>query len=149
MAKDQKTTGVMDNVRDVVSKNPAAERLFGEVQDFVKMRAEDLVDSLGDRISDVADKLEDVASNGGAVKKAAKSMSEGDSPLKAGVKALGTGVKDKVSDMVGGGSGGGKSTKATIIAESIEIGVPVSVAYNQWTQFQEWSRFTKGVQRVD
>src|SRR3954452_14530372 len=149
MANDQKSTGVMDNVRDVVAKNPAAERLMDEVQDFVKMRAEDLVDSLGDRISGVTDRLEDFAAKGGAGQKAAKAVSEGDSPLKAGVKALGTGVKDKVSDMVGGGSGGGKSTKATIIAESIEIGVPVSVAYNQWTQFQEWSRFTKGVQRVD
>ena len=30
----------------------------------------------------------------------------------------------------------------------IDVAVPVSVAYNQWTQFEEFPRFMKGVQEV-
>jgi uncharacterized membrane protein len=35
------------------------------------------------------------------------------------------------------------------IEESIEIDVPVSTAYNQWTQFESFPVFMDGVQRVD
>src|SRR3954469_3930465 len=127
-------SGVLDNVRDLVTKNPAADRLMSELQDYAKNRAQGLVESLGDRIGDTAGRLEDFASNGGAVKKAAKSVSEGDSPLKAGAKAAATGLKDKVTGMLGGGGGGNTDgVKSTSIAESIEVGVPASVAYNQWT----------------
>src|SRR3954447_17020650 len=143
-------SGVLDNVRDLVTKNPAADRLISELQDYAKNRAQGLVDSLGDRIGDTAGRLEDFASNGGAMKKAAKSVSEGDSPLKAGAKAAATGLKDKVTGMLGGGGGGSSDgVKSTSIAESIEVGVPASVAYNQWTQFEEFGRFTKGVKKVD
>ena len=34
------------------------------------------------------------------------------------------------------------------IEESIEIEVPVSTAYNQWTQFEEFPRFMEGVKSV-
>jgi uncharacterized membrane protein len=34
------------------------------------------------------------------------------------------------------------------IEESIEVGVPVRVAYNQWTQFEEFPRFMEGVKEV-
>src|SRR3954469_25853010 len=143
-------SGGLDNVRDLVTKNPAADRLMSELQDYARNRAQGLVDSLGDRIGDTAGRLEDFASNGGAMKKAAKSVSEGDSPLKAGAKAAATGLKDKVSGMLGGGGGGSSDgVKSTSIAESIEVGVPASVAYNQWTQFEEFGRFTKGVKKVD
>src|SRR4051794_35913191 len=143
-------SGVLDNVRDLVTKNPAADRLMSELQDYARNRAQGLVDSLGDRIGDTAGRLEDFASNGGAMKKAAKSVSEGDSPLKAGAKAAATGLKDKVTGMLGGGGGGSSDgVKSTSIAESIEVGVPASVAYNQWTQFEEFGRFTKGVKKVD
>src|SRR3954447_21323733 len=141
-------SGVLDNMRDLVTKNPAADRLMSELQDYARNRAQGLVESLGDRIEDTAERLEDFASNGGAVKKAAKSVSEGDSPLKAGAKAAATGLKDKVTGMLGGG-GSSDGVKSTSIAESIELGVPASVAYNQWTQFEEFGRFTKGVQKVD
>src|SRR4051812_42371846 len=99
-------SGVLDNVRDLVTKNPAADRLMSELQDYARNRAQGLVDSLGDRIGDTAGRLEDFASNGGAMKKAAKSVSEGDSPLKAGAKEAATGLKDKVTGMLGGGGGG-------------------------------------------
>ena len=36
----------------------------------------------------------------------------------------------------------------TTVEESIEVGVPVSTAYNQWTQFEEFPRFMEGVEQV-
>ncbi|MGL6280636.1 MAG: SRPBCC family protein [Gaiella sp.] len=34
------------------------------------------------------------------------------------------------------------------IEESIEVSVPVSTAYNQWTQFEEFPQFMEGVKEV-
>ena len=34
------------------------------------------------------------------------------------------------------------------IEESIEVNVPLSTAYNQWTQFEEFPRFMEGVEQV-
>ncbi|TDB79480.1 SRPBCC family protein [Micromonospora sp. KC721] len=36
----------------------------------------------------------------------------------------------------------------TVVDKSIEVDVPVSTAYNQWTQFEEFPRFMGGVQEV-
>lgn len=44
-------------------------------------------------------------------------------------------------------SGGGH--KSLTVIEDIDIGVPVRETYNQWTQFQEFSRFAKGVVDVE
>jgi len=51
----------------------------------------------------------------------------------------------------GGGNGGGKgkALKVTNILESIDVGVPVSVAYNQWTQFADFPKFMKKVESVE
>src|SRR5687767_16012271 len=34
------------------------------------------------------------------------------------------------------------------IRESIEVDVPISTAYNQWTQFEEFPQFMEGVEQV-
>jgi uncharacterized membrane protein len=34
------------------------------------------------------------------------------------------------------------------VEQSIEVNVPVSTAYNQWTQFEEFPRFMEGVKEV-
>jgi uncharacterized membrane protein len=34
------------------------------------------------------------------------------------------------------------------VEESIEVNVPVTTAYNQWTQFEEFPRFMEGVESV-
>src|SRR3954463_11405400 len=39
-------------------------------------------------------------------------------------------------------------TLMTTIDQSIEVDVPVSQAYNQWTQFEEFPRFMEGVEEV-
>ncbi|MFE7646080.1 SRPBCC family protein [Streptomyces phaeoluteigriseus] len=37
----------------------------------------------------------------------------------------------------------------TQVEESIEVGVPVHTAYNQWTQFETFPEFMDGVERVE
>ncbi|NYV75817.1 SRPBCC family protein [Streptomyces sp. UH6] len=37
----------------------------------------------------------------------------------------------------------------SVIEQSIDVEVPVRVAYNQWTQFKTFPRFMDGVKRVD
>jgi len=36
----------------------------------------------------------------------------------------------------------------SVVEKSIEINVPVTQAYNQWTQFEEFPRFMEGVKQV-
>jgi len=151
--------GAHQGLRDTLSKNPAAERLMGELQSYMRSRATGLVESLGDRIGDTAGMLDDLAATAGGGKKSSKGgkgkkgKSGGGgkgSVLKLGTKMLGGAVKNKVGDLLpGGGSDSSSAIKATVIEESIDIGVPVGVAYNQWTQFQEFGRFSKGVQSVN
>jgi uncharacterized membrane protein len=43
----------------------------------------------------------------------------------------------------------GAPTTPRTIDESIEVGVPVSTAYNQWTQFEDFPLFMEGVDHVE
>jgi uncharacterized membrane protein len=42
----------------------------------------------------------------------------------------------------------GSSDGVGVVEETIEVNVPVSAAYNQWTQFEEFPRFMEGVEEV-
>lgn len=46
------------------------------------------------------------------------------------------------------GRGAGAAAGMSTTTESIEIDVPVSTAYNQWTQFEEFPQFMQGVKEV-
>jgi uncharacterized membrane protein len=74
---------------------------------------------------------------------------KGDSPVGGAVKGLASGIKDKVTGGGGKGSKSPKATKATNIIESIDVGVPVRVAYNQWTEFGGFPSFMKKVEKVE
>ena len=47
------------------------------------------------------------------------------------------------------GAAAAKATKSTNIIETIDVGVPIDVAYNQWTQFGDFSGFMKKVENVE
>jgi uncharacterized membrane protein len=57
-------------------------------------------------------------------------------------KSLGGGGKS-------GGKGGGKGMKVTNIVEQIDIGAPLELTYNVWTQFQDFPTFMKKVETVN
>ena len=107
-----------------------------------------------DRVGDLADRLGDVAKDGGPGLSAAlsggRSLAEGKSPVGAAVSAGLTGLKEKVKSMFGGGGGGsGKKLKVTNIVEEIDIGLPLRVTYDLWTQFEEFPGYMKKVKSVE
>ena len=120
-------------------------------QDVLKALSERAMGSVNDRVGGLTDKFEDI-SNGGpigkAVKKGGEAAASGDSPVKGALKGAVEGVKDKIT---GGGGGGGsaKATKAINIIEEIDVGVPLRVAYNQWTTWDEFPTMMKKVESAD
>jgi uncharacterized membrane protein len=66
-----------------------------------------------------------------------------------GLKGAVGGIKDKITGGGGKGGGGSKATKATNIVETIDVGVPLQVAYNQWTEFGQFPSFMKKVESVE
>ncbi|MFH9241983.1 SRPBCC family protein [Streptomyces anulatus] len=147
----------LGGIKDDVVKNPATDRLKDELQNYLRARAEHAVTQLGHRLGDSVSKLAEPGAGGGALKSLAKggqALGEGKSPgqaaLSAGASHLKDTAKDKVKGLFGKGrkSGGGKSKSVTIV-EDIDVGVPVREAYDQWTQFQEFSSFAKGVVSVE
>ncbi|WP_405629746.1 SRPBCC family protein [Streptomyces sp. NBC_01174] len=144
-------------LKDDVANNPATDRLKEELQNYLKARTQHAVTSLGHKLGEGVGRLADGKDAGGAVKTLAKggqALSEGKSPAQAALGAGASHVKDalkeKVKGLFGKGrkSGGGKS-KSVTISEDIDVGVPVREAYDQWTQFQEFSTFAKGVVSVE
>ena len=135
-----------------------AQQLASAGQQYVEARGEQLLRNAGQRLTGVIDNMGDGSITGQATKEAAKQFVQGGSPA----KAIMSGATGAVKSMFGGnggsggdgggGDGGGKgagSRKSTNIIEDIDVGVPLSVAYNQWTQFQEFASFMKGVEGVD
>jgi hypothetical protein len=41
-----------------------------------------------------------------------------------------------------------KEALVSTIEQSVEVRVPLSTAYNQWTQFEEFPRFMEGIEEV-
>ncbi len=151
-----KTSQAGGALKSVAGELPL-DRLKDEVQDVLKALGERTMESVTQRISDATDSLTDIATNGGPVAKAAKeggkAAVQGKSPVMGALKGGVGGVKDKVKEKLpgggGGNGGGGKATKSTNIIEEIDIGAPIDVVYNQWTQFQDFAGFMKKVHNVE
>ncbi|MGH3340499.1 MAG: SRPBCC family protein, partial [Propionibacteriaceae bacterium] len=124
-----------------------------------------LVSAMADRVSVVTDRLDGLTNKmSGATGKTVKNMAKGDSApkaaLKAGVETVkdsglkgASTIKDKVSEAVGGDNDGdkGKDKKLKFIniVEELDLPVPRAVAYQAWTQFEEFPTFMKKVENVE
>ncbi|MFJ8294930.1 SRPBCC family protein [Streptomyces sp. NPDC094447] len=144
-----------DRDRDRSEKSESGlDRLFGELGEFLTAQTGQLADKATDKLGDVTDQLNDVAENGGKLTDIGGRLLQGDSPVKAVVGQSLSGLKDKVtetaSNLFGGGKGKRKSgsQKITSIVETIDVGAPLSRVYNHWTQYEDFSGFTKGVRSV-
>jgi hypothetical protein len=130
------------------------DRLKVEAGGLVNALSERALSSVQGKVEGATGRLTDFAEGNGpglmAAVTGARGMAEGKSPAKSMLSAGFAGVKEKVRGMFGGGKGGGrKKLKLTNIVEMIDVGVPVRVAYNQWTSFPDFPTFTKKVETVD
>jgi hypothetical protein len=156
MARENSQDGASHRRAD--GSNGTAGRLKEEAGGLLNALADRALSAATNKVHDATGRLTDyVEGDGGpglmAALTGAKSMAEGKGPVRSALSASFSGIKEKVSGMFGRGGkgkGGGKrKLKLTNIVEAIDVGVPVRVSYNQWTQFPDFPTFTKKVDSVD
>src|SRR3954470_13872937 len=153
MTSNQGSQDQGGGLMDTLTKNPVVGQLGEAARDYAKARGSDAIKRIGSKLTDATGSLNDTAEGGGfkgaAVKGAVQRVAQGDNPVKAALGGVGSGIKEKVKGALGKSGGAGGNKKFLSIIEDIHVGVPVNVAYNQWTQFQEFASFMKGVDSVD
>ncbi|NES16731.1 MULTISPECIES: SRPBCC family protein [Micromonospora] len=136
----------------------ARDQLGAELRNLASAIGERAVHVVTERITGATGRLSEYAKQGGgpgliAAATGAQKLAEGHSPVKAMFHAGLAGGKEKLMSAFGGGGkggkGGGKKLKVTNIVETIEVGVPVRVAYNQWTTFGDFPSFMKKVELAE
>jgi hypothetical protein len=134
------------------NSNEPMDKLKDVSQGLMKALGDKAMSSASDRVNGLTDKLGDIAGGGPigkAVAQGGEAAAEGKSPVGGALKGAVSGVKDKLTGGGGGGQGGSKPTKAINIIEEIDVGVPIRVAYNQWTQYDDWSTMMKKVENAE
>ncbi|MYW69356.1 cyclase [Streptomyces sp. SID8379] len=148
-----------------LARSEAADRLKAEAQDYLTAQATRLLTGAGHKLGRTTSRLNDIAEGNspGFTRLALESgrkLAEGKGPVRSAVEAGAGHLKDNLTEGVkglfgkGGKSGKGKSKsgsgqKPTVILESIDVGVDVRTAYDQWTQYQEFSTFARGVKNAN
>ncbi|WP_369195021.1 SRPBCC family protein [Streptomyces djakartensis] len=158
------TLGSAKSAANGESKNPladvahseAADRLKAEVQEFIAAQATRMLTGVGRKLGETTGKLNDIAEGnspglGKLALSGGRKLAEGKGPVRAALETGGSHLKDKVTGAFKNLGGGGKKgkgrsgNKPTVIIEHIDVGVPLRTAYDQWTQYQDFSTFAKGV----
>lgn len=143
------------------------EQLTHELQELAKAAGHKVLQQATGRLGGVARKLAGTAGEAGkavvgeVAKEAGKAIPGGGLKGIVGTVAKGAvgkvaeagkGAPGKIMEAVKGGGGGGGAagkTKVTNIVESIDVGVPLRVAYDQWTRFTDFPEYMKKVEKVE
>ncbi|MFJ7335123.1 SRPBCC family protein [Streptomyces sp. NPDC101116] len=149
--------GAAKNPLTDLAHSEAADRLKAELQEYLAAQATRMLTGVGRKLGETTGKLNDIAEGNspGFAKLAldgGRKIAEGKGPLRSAVELGGSRLKDKVTGAfksLGGGKGkkgkGRSGNKPTVIIEHIDVGVPLRTAYDQWTKYQDFSTFAKGV----
>jgi uncharacterized membrane protein len=141
------------SVGTAIKDSPVTSRLADEAKAYLRAKGTNMLGQVGHQVESGIGRLESGELLSPGLKEGVQRLARGDSPAKAAAGAAFAGVKDKVKNMFGGGGGGkggkGGKVKVTNIIEDIDVGVPLRVAYNQWTQFGDFPSFMKKVESVD
>ncbi|WP_433498423.1 SRPBCC family protein [Sphaerimonospora sp. CA-214678] len=155
-------------VRTAVPEMPTS-RLGREVRNLATAMVERALSSITDKVDGMAGRLTDYVEHGesgllgaltgrgtGLLASVAQALTGdgggdgGSHPIRA---ALGAYAKEKIKGIFGGGKKGkggkGKKLKVTNIVETLDIGAPLPVVYNQWTRFGDFPSFMKKVESVE
>ncbi|MCX5330256.1 MULTISPECIES: SRPBCC family protein [unclassified Streptomyces] len=142
-----------------IAQSEATDRLKAEVQEYLAVQAQRLLIGAGRKLGETTVKLNDIADGNspGFAKLAldgGRKLTEGKGPLRSAVELGASRVKDNVVGAFKGLGGkgkrkGGAGKKPTVIMEYVDVGLPLRAAYDQWTQYQDFSTFAKGVKSAN
>jgi uncharacterized membrane protein len=155
-AAGKATGAVKNNPLTDLAHSEAADRLKAEAQEYLSAQAQRALTGLGRKLGETTGKLNDIAEgkSPGFAKLAldgGRKLAEGKGPLRSALELGASRAKENVMGALknlGGGKGKRKSgggNKPTVIMESIDVGVSLRTAYDQWTQYKDFSAFAKGV----
>ncbi len=130
------------------------DRLKGEAKDFAHAVEDRALTSIRGKVTGAAGRLFDYADGGGgsgllSAVTGAATQGNGKSAGRTVLGAAGKAVSGMVSRDRGSNGGQGQNLKVTNIEEEIDVGVPVRLAYNQWTQYTDFPGFMKKVESVE
>ncbi|MFG2126321.1 SRPBCC family protein [Streptomyces sp. NPDC048751] len=160
-ATGKATGAATNNPLTGLAQSEAADRLKAEVQEYLAAQAQRVLVGAGRKLGETTVKLNDIAEgkSPGFAKLAldgGRKLVEGKGPLRAAAETGASHMKDKamgaLKNLGGGGKGkrkGGGGQKPTVIMESVDVGVDLRTAYDQWTQYQDFSTFAKGVKSAN
>lgn len=146
-AKDatREAAGAAKKAGQGILQSLPTDRLVQEAKSLLHAAAGRALSSAEDKIEGLTGRLTDYAENKGSSLLGAVTGS-GDS---GGGSVLGGAIKGGLKGMVQKITGGkGGHEKITDIVETIDIGAPRRLVYNQWTQFQDFPTFMKKVENV-
>ncbi|MFC8519125.1 SRPBCC family protein [Streptomyces sp. NPDC057257] len=143
-----------------LAHSEAADRLKAELQEYLAAQAQRLLMGFGRKLGETTVKLNDIAEGNspGFAKLAldgGRKLAEGKGPVRSALELGASRAKENVVEAfknLGGGKGkrkGGAGKKPTVIIESVDVGVDRRTAYDQWTQYQDFSTFAKGVKSAN
>jgi uncharacterized membrane protein len=135
------------------------QRLTEEARGLLEAFADKALASITEKVSDkvtettqhLLEKIESGENASPGVKAAVsgvRALTEGKGPLRAALGAGATGLKEKAKQLLKGGRGK-KALKVTNITETLDVGVPLRLAYDQWTQFEDFPNFMKKVEHAE
>jgi Polyketide cyclase / dehydrase and lipid transport len=150
-----------------------SDRLKQAAETLLRALGDKAVSSAVDRVEGLTGRLTDVAESGGSglsgLLGGGGESSEGGGGLTGALKSGASTIKDKVTGALGmggdddesedgegggdGGGGGGGGARGKFkfmnIFEAQDVGVPLRVAYDQWTQFADFPSFMKRLETVN
>lgn len=139
-----------------LAHSPAVDRLKEEARDYLAAQAQRLLVGAGRKLGETTGKLNDIAEGNSPglvqfARDSGRKLAEGKGPLRSALEMGAGRAKENVLGALKGLGGGkgkrkrGAGNKPTVIIESVDVGVPLRTAYDQWTQYQDFSTFAKGV----
>jgi uncharacterized membrane protein len=151
--------GTLSKARDEALHNPGTTRLKEELEEYIEARLAVMLEGAGHKIGEGARRIgeghltDGLASTASHAKGALMDKAKGAGGKAMDVAGKAKDVAGKAKDSAAGKKHGkqpeGGTGRGHTIIEDIDVGVPAREAYDQWTQFQEFSRFAKGVVAVD
>ncbi|MET9881008.1 hypothetical protein ABZZ36_41460 [Actinacidiphila glaucinigra] len=132
-------------------RHPAAGGLQQAPEQYLLAWMQRVIVAAGQRLGSVSVRVEnDPAAALNVLAQGGRKLSEGKSPARVILELTGEATKSHLRKRLGALiPGRGRTAKTLTIIASIDVGVPLAVAYDQWAQVDEYGLSAEGVKTVE